>query len=77
MHIPDTDPPSPSISRRNPRASVLSFNSLLAMSALLCCGPVFRPMELERESHIYRWLENMLSSAEPKVGGYCYNITIT
>ena len=54
---------------RNPRASALSFNSLEAMSALLCCGPVFHNKGLERESNLYRWLDNMLTSGEQRVGG--------
>ena len=53
--------------RRNPRASALSFNALQAMSALLCGGPVFATKVLDRESTLYRWLENMLSSGESRV----------
>ena len=54
-------------SRRNPRASALSFNALRAMSALLCGGPVFTNKVLDKDSTLYRWLENMLSSGESKV----------
>ena len=53
--------------RRNPRASALSFHALQAMSALLCEGPVFSNKVLDRESTLYRWLENMLSSGENRV----------
>ena len=58
--------------RRNPRASALSFNALRAMSALLCGGPVFTNKVLDRESTLYRWLENMLSSGESRVSTYTY-----
>lgn len=53
-------------SRLNPS---LSLNTLQAMSALLCCGPVFHEKCLDREPsiyNIYRWLENMLRSDELK-----------
>lgn len=53
--------------RRNSRHNALSFNALQAMSALLCCGPVFHHKCLEKDFGMYRWLENMLSSDEPKV----------
>ena len=58
---------TPCFSRRNPRASALSFNALRAMSALLCGGPVFTSKVLDKESTLYRWLENMLSSGENRV----------
>ena len=49
---------------RNPQ---ISFNSLQAMSALLCCGPVFQADGLERNSLLYRWLDNMLNCKEGRV----------
>ena len=51
---------------RNPQ---LSFNALQAMSALLCCGPVFQANGLERSSPLYRWLDNMLNCNETRVRG--------
>ena len=65
--------------RRNTRASALSFNALQAMSALLCCGPVFHPTALDKDSTIYRWLKNMLSSGEPRVseGGFVFSFPWT
>jgi hypothetical protein len=56
--------------RHNPRASALSFNALRAMSALLCGGPVFSSKVLDKDSTLYRWLENMLSSGESRVSVY-------
>jgi len=50
---------------RNPQ---LSYNSLQAMSALLCCGPVFQANGLDKSSAIYRWLDNMLNCGEARVG---------
>lgn len=49
---------------RNPQ---VSFNSLQAMSALLCCGPVFQANGLEQSSSLYRWLDNMLNFSEARV----------
>ena len=49
---------------RNPQ---VSFNSLQAMSALLCCGPVFQSNGLEPSSSLYRWLDNMLNCSEARV----------
>ena len=53
---------------RNPQ---LSYNSLQAMSALLCCGPVFQANGLDKSSAIYRWLDNMLNCGEARVGWPC------
>ena len=53
--------------RPNSRASSVSFNALQGMSALLCCGPVFHPKGLDKDSSLYHWLGNMLSSGEPRV----------
>lgn len=49
---------------RNPQ---VSFNSLQAMSALLCSGPVFQSNGLEQSSPLYRWLDNMLNCSEARV----------
>ena len=49
---------------RNPQ---VSFNSLQAMSALLCCGPVFQSNGLATNSPLYRWLDNMLNCNETRV----------
>lgn len=40
---------------------------LHAMSALVCCGPIFDHQALIIGRYIYRWLENMLCSSEEKV----------
>ena len=53
---------------KQPPSNALIYNVLQAMSALLCCGPVFEPEALQRGRYIYRWLENMLCSEEEKVG---------
>jgi hypothetical protein len=37
------------------------------MSALLCCGPVFQADGLEKNSLLYRWLDNMLNCKEGRV----------
>ena len=52
---------------RNPQ---VSFSSLQAMSALLCCGPVFQSNGLDPSSSLYRWLDNMLNCSETRVRSY-------
>lgn len=59
---------------RNPQ---LSFNSLQAMSALLCCGPVFQANGLDKNSAIYRWLDNMLNCGEARVGWQCVRVCVS
>lgn len=45
----------------------LELSAVQAMSAVLCCGPVFDPAGLEEGGHIYRWLDTLLSSRIDKV----------
>lgn len=45
----------------------ISFNSLQAMSALLCAGPVFQSDGLDSNSLLYHWLDNMLKCKEGRV----------
>ena len=49
------------------RNAQISFNSLQAMSALLCSGPVFQTDSLEQNSLLYCWLDNMLNCKEGRV----------
>lgn len=49
------------------RSPQVSFSSLQAMSALLCCGPVFQSNGLDTGSPLYRWLDNMLTCQDTKV----------
>ena len=53
---------------RNPQ---VSFSSLQAMSALLCCGPVFQSNGLDTGSPLYRWMDNMLTCSETRVRFHC------
>ena len=41
------------------------------MSALVCCGPIFDSSELKKDSNLYGWLDNMISSQEPRVCNAC------
>lgn len=50
-----------------PPISQLEYLSLLAMSSMLCCGPIFDPQCLSDESNLYIWLTHLLSSKEEKV----------
>lgn len=60
-------PPSYPLRAHTPHGTALSFNALLAMSALVCCGPIFDSNELKKDSKLYGWLDNMLSSQDPRV----------
>lgn len=52
---------------KHPRTTQLVNHVLHAMSALLCCGPVFDTEVLGPSNYLYSWLENMLSAPEEKV----------
>ncbi|XP_037037722.1 protein furry isoform X7 [Bradysia coprophila] len=45
----------------------LQFGALMAMSALLCCGPCFDPHYLSEEGIIYPWLDLMLTSTQDNI----------
>lgn len=45
----------------------LEFQSLAAMSAVLCCGSVFDSNCISDESNIYGWLKALLSSKEERI----------
>ncbi|KAL5290083.1 FRY family protein [Megaselia abdita] len=45
----------------------LQFSSLQAMSALLCCGPIFESQYLLDDGILYKWLDSLLTSKDEKV----------
>ncbi|XP_055383655.1 protein furry isoform X2 [Condylostylus longicornis] len=45
----------------------LQFSALQAMSALLCCGPIFNSNHLSEDGIIYKWLDLLLTSREEKI----------
>lgn len=46
----------------------LELSAVRAMSAVLCCGPVFDPNGLNDDGYIYKWAHMLLSSHEDRVG---------
>jgi len=45
----------------------LELSAVRAMSAVLCCGPVFDPNGLNDDGYIYQWLDMLLSSHDDRV----------
>jgi hypothetical protein len=45
----------------------LEFSALQAVAGLLTCGPVFQQSLLSEESHLYTWLDYLLSSQDSRV----------
>lgn len=45
----------------------LELSALQAMSALLCCGPVFNSQVLAEDGSLYPWLDMLMSSKNEKV----------
>lgn len=43
------------------------FLSFKAMSALLCCGPIFESQYLLEDGVLYKWLDSLLISKDEKV----------
>ena len=43
------------------------LSAVQAMSAVLCCGPVFDSNGLSDDGYIYQWLDTLLSSHDEKV----------
>lgn len=38
-----------------------------AMSAVLCCGPVFDNVGLSPDGYLYKWLDNILACQDQRV----------
>ena len=43
------------------------LSAVRAMSAVLCCGPVFDVNGFNDDGYIYHWLDTLLSSSDEKV----------
>ncbi|XP_078741574.1 protein furry homolog-like, partial [Lampetra fluviatilis] len=43
------------------------YSALKAMSAVLCCGPVFDNVGLSPDGYLYKWLDNILACQDPRV----------
>ncbi|XP_045546144.1 protein furry homolog isoform X5 [Salmo salar] len=54
-------------SDRNHQITRYQYCSLKAMSAVLCCGPVFDNVGLSTDGYLYKWLDNILACHDLRV----------
>uniref|UniRef100_A0A8C7KZW7 FRY microtubule binding protein n=1 Tax=Oncorhynchus kisutch TaxID=8019 RepID=A0A8C7KZW7_ONCKI len=54
-------------SDRNHQITRYQYCSLKAMSAVLCCGPVFDNVGLSTDGYLYKWLDNILACHDIRV----------
>uniref|UniRef100_A0A3Q3E5T6 Furry homolog a (Drosophila) n=1 Tax=Labrus bergylta TaxID=56723 RepID=A0A3Q3E5T6_9LABR len=54
-------------SDRNHQITRYQYCSLKAMSAVLCCGPVFDNVGLSPDGYLYKWLDNILACQDQRV----------
>ncbi|XP_032401098.1 protein furry homolog isoform X4 [Xiphophorus hellerii] len=54
-------------SDRNHQITRYQYCALKAMSAVLCCGPVFDNVGLSQDGYLYKWLDNILACQDQRV----------
>ncbi|XP_038150293.1 protein furry homolog isoform X4 [Cyprinodon tularosa] len=54
-------------SDRNHQITRYQYCALKAMSAVLCCGPVFDNVGLSQDGYLYKWLDNILGCQDQRV----------
>ncbi|XP_073439281.1 protein furry homolog isoform X3 [Dendrobates tinctorius] len=54
-------------SDRNHQITRYQYCALKAMSAVLCCGPVFDNVGLSPDGYLYKWLDNILACQDMRV----------
>ncbi|XP_072557532.1 protein furry homolog isoform X2 [Paramormyrops kingsleyae] len=54
-------------SDRNHQITRYQYSALKAMSAVLCCGPVFDNVGLSPDGYLYKWLDNILACQDLRV----------
>ncbi|KAM6933331.1 protein furry homolog [Xenentodon cancila] len=54
-------------SDRNQQITRYQYCALKAMSAVLCCGPVFDNVGLSPDGYLYKWLDNILACQDQRV----------
>uniref|UniRef100_A0AAY4EI86 Furry homolog b (Drosophila) n=1 Tax=Denticeps clupeoides TaxID=299321 RepID=A0AAY4EI86_9TELE len=54
-------------SDRNHQITRYQYCALKAMSAVLCCGPVFDNVGLSPDGYLYKWLDNILACPDIRV----------
>lgn len=47
-----------------------------AMSAVLCCGPVFDNVGLSPDGYLYKWLDNILACQDQRVCVQCFPLAV-
>ena len=47
-----------------------------AMSAVLCCGPVFDNVGLSPDGYLYKWLDNILACQDQRVCGQYFTTVV-
>lgn len=47
-----------------------------AMSAVLCCGPVFDNVGLSPDGYLYKWLDNILACQDQRVCGHYFTTVV-
>ena len=50
----------------------LELAAVRAMSAVVCCGPVFDSNGLNDDGYIYHWLDTLLSSHDERVNMFYF-----
>lgn len=45
-----------------------------AMSAVLCCGPVFDNVGLSPDGYLYKWLDNILAWQDQRVRNVYFHV---
>lgn len=47
-----------------------------AMSAVLCCGPVFDNVGLSPDGYLYKWLDNILACQDQRVCDQHFTVVV-
>lgn len=56
--------------------NIVDCLSFQAMSAVLCCGPVFDNVGLSIDGYLYKWLDNILACQDHRVCGQCFTTVV-
>uniref|UniRef100_A0A8D2J4S7 FRY microtubule binding protein n=1 Tax=Varanus komodoensis TaxID=61221 RepID=A0A8D2J4S7_VARKO len=63
-------------SDRNHQITRYQYCALKAMSAVLCCGPVFDNVGLSPDGYLYKWLDNILACQDLRVHQLGYEVVV-
>jgi len=59
--------PESAVSSNSTQETHLDFAALQAAASLLTCGPIFQTSLLSEDSHLFAWIDNLLSSSSTNV----------